>query len=230
MAGLALNINTNEESTCYFTRSRAIEEWETAMKATKLSYGGGYSCDIGYLENQTLGSERVIDSTPQRNPSGVLRDMLRNIDSCLWDDQSSIKSEHRHLRVEELLPYYLRKNIEEELQKYLDSADGWAGVGSIAVPKPAVENALSFLSRFPRNLLQPTPMAAADGEVGLYWRHQSAYVEVEFAGDGVVFGYGRDLDGNEEFIEDLSIDVGEEMSRGIEVVSKIVAGFSLDND
>ena len=114
--------------------------------------------------------------------------------------------------------------------EYLNLAEGWDGADSIIVPKLAVENALSFLSKFPLNLAPPTPMIAADGEVGLYWRHQSAYVEVEFAGDGVVFGYGRDLDGKEQFFEDLSIDVDEELTKAIEVVSKIVDGFSLNND
>ncbi|MDZ7697073.1 MAG: hypothetical protein U5R49_09200 [Deltaproteobacteria bacterium] len=39
-------------------------------------------------------------------------------------------------------------------------------------------------------------MVAADGEVCLYWRHKGAYVEIAFAADGMMFGYGRDLNGN----------------------------------
>ena len=73
-------------------------------------------------------------------------------------------------------------------------------------------------------------MVAADGEVGLYWRYQSGYVELEFAGDGIMFGYGCDLNGNEAFIDDVSLDSHEEIEKAIATVSKIMSEFPIDDD
>jgi len=80
-----------------------------------------------------------------------------------------------------------RETVEEELWGYLRLEEGWDGSGSVAPSEHAVKNAISFLHRFPDTMMEPTPMVAADGEVGLYWRHKGAYVEIDFAADGMMF-------------------------------------------
>jgi len=68
-------------------------------------------------------------------------------------------------------------------------------------------------------------MVAADGEVGLYWRHKGAYVEIAFTADGMMFGYGRDLNGSEVFIDDLLANSDEKVRNAIAAVSRILAEF-----
>jgi hypothetical protein len=122
-----------------------------------------------------------------------------------------------------------RETVEEELWGYLRLEEGWDGSGSVAPSEHAVKNAISFLHRFPDTMMEPTPMVAADGEVGLYWRHKGAYVEIDFAADGMMFGYGRDLDGKEVFIDDVFADSHEEVESAIAAVSRILAEFPLED-
>jgi len=118
-----------------------------------------------------------------------------------------------------------REAIEEELKSYLRLEEGWDGVGSVAPSEYAVKNAILFIHRFPDTISGPTPMVAADGEVGLYWRHKGAYVEIAFTADGMMFGYGRDLNGSEVFIDDLLANSDEKVRNAIAAVSRILAEF-----
>jgi hypothetical protein len=225
MARLAQNTEIHENRLAELARRRAIEDWNQHLRPLAFREGGSYY-RIGYDESQTSEFDKATDNARDTLPDTSCAD-----DSSLSaNNQTSSMSESSPSLIEEFPHYFRKKTVEGELRGYLRLEAGWGGVNSVPVPEPAVEDAISFLNRFPDNLTQPTPMVAADGEVGLYWRYQSAYVELEFAGDGLMFGYGRDLNGNEEFIDDVSVDSSEEMEKAIAVVSKIVAEFSLDDD
>ncbi|OPX39647.1 MAG: hypothetical protein B1H11_02535 [Desulfobacteraceae bacterium 4484_190.1] len=230
MALLAQSTEIYENGSAEFARLRAIEDWEQIIRAPA-SQGGRYSYSISRIENQTSEFETADDDFNQVNASDTLHDTDRAYDNCFFtDDQTSSKSESQPSLIEEFLPFFRKKTVENELRGYLLLGKGWGGVNSVAAPELAVENAVSFLYLFTYDLKQPTPMVAADGEVGLYWRHQSAYVELEFAGDGIMFGYGCDLNGNEAFIDDVSLDSHEEIEKAIATVSKIVSQFPIDDD
>ncbi|MBW2095697.1 MAG: hypothetical protein JRI80_12495 [Deltaproteobacteria bacterium] len=225
MARLARNTEIYENGLAELARRCAIEDWNQHLRPLAFQEGG-YYYRVGYNESQSSEFDKANDNARDTLPDTRCADHS----PLSANNQTSTKSEYEPSIIDSLLPFFRKKTVENELRGYLRLEAGWGGVNSVAVPELAVENAISFLNRFPDNLTQPTPMIAADGEVGLYWRYQSAYVELEFAGDGLMFGYCRDLNGNEEFIDDLLVDSFEQMEEAIAVVSKIVSEFSLDDD
>ena len=230
MTRLAQNTEVYENRLAEFARLRAIEAWEQHC-GSLASRGGRYAYGIDPFEKPTSEFETADDHFIQMNASDTLPDTDRANDNRFsLNNQASAKTESRPSLIEEFPHYFRKKTVEGELRGYLRLEEGWGGINSVAVPELAVENAVSFLDRFPDDLKQPTPMVAADGEVGLYWRHQSGYVELEFAGNGVMFGYGCDLNGNEAFFDDVSVVSFEEMEEAIAIVSKIVAEFPPDDD
>ena len=230
MVRLAQNTEIHENRLAEFARLRAIEDWEQNL-GSPASQGGSYTYGIGHFEKPTSEFETADDYFTRVNASDTLQDTDRAYDNRFSpNDQTSAKTESSPSLIEEFPHYFRQKTVEDELRGYFRLEEGWGGVNSVAVPALAVENAVSFLYRFTYDLKQPTPMVAADGEVGLYWRHQSAYVELEFAGDGIMFGYGCDLNGNEAFIDDVSLDSHEEIEKAIATVSKIVSEFPIDDD
>jgi len=230
MALLALSTEVYENRSAEFAGFQAIQDRKQNL-GSLASQGRIYAYGIGHFEKPTSEFETADDYFIQMNASDTLQDANRTYDNPFFpNDQTSAKTESGPSLIEEFPHYFRKKTVEGELRGYLRLEEGWGGVNSVAVPELAAENAISILYRFSDALTQPTPMVAADGEVGLYWRHQSAYVELEFAGDGMMFGYGRDLNGKEAFIDDVSLDSTEEMEKAIAIVSKIVAEFPLDDD
>lgn len=192
---------------------------------------GGYYQGVGHMGDQS-SEFGAADNYSVPNTDSVMLPGPYRIDDQPFttEDQTSNESEPWPSLIEEFPHYFRKKTIEKELRGYLRLEERWGGVESVAPPELAVENTISFLSRFPDDLTQPTPMVAADGEVGLYWRHQSAYVELEFAGDGMMFGYARDLNGKETFFDDVPLDSAIEMEKAIATVSKIVVQFPRHDD
>ncbi|MBW2708165.1 MAG: hypothetical protein JRD04_02610 [Deltaproteobacteria bacterium] len=230
MARLAPNTEVYENRLTEFARLRAIEDWEQ-HSGSLASQGGRYAYGIGPFEKLTPEFETADDDFIRTNTSDTSPDTDRAYDnSSSLNNQTSAKTESSPSLIEEFPHYFRKKTVEGELRGYLRLEEGWGGINSVAVPELAVENAVSFLDRFPDDLKQPTPMVATDGEVGLYWRYQSGYVELEFSGDGVMFGYGCDLNGNETFIDDVSLDSSEEIEKALSTVSKIVSKFPIDDD
>ena len=230
MARLARNTEIYENRLAEFARLSAIEDWEQNL-GSLASQGRIYAYGIGHFEKPTSEFETADDYFIQVNASDTLPDTDRAYENRFSpNDQISAKTESGPSLIEEFPHYFRKKTVENELRGYLLLEKGWGGVNSVAVPEFAVENAVSFLYYFPYDLNQPTPMVAADGEVGLYWQYQTAYVELEFAGDGMMFGYGRDLKGNELFVDDVSLDSREEIEEAIATVSKIVSEFPIDDD
>lgn len=230
MALIALSTEVYENRSAEFAGFQAIQDRKQNL-GSLASQGRIYAYGIGHFEKPTSEFETADDYFDQANASDTLQDTDRAYDNGFFpNDQTSDRTESSPSLIEEFPHYFRKKTVENELRGYLALEKGWGGVNSVVVPEIAVENAVSFLFHFPYDLNQPTPMVAADGEVGLYWRHQSAYVELEFPDDGIMFGYASDLNGNEVFIDDVLLDSHEEMEKAIAIVSKIVAEFPIDDD
>lgn len=230
MTYLAENTEKCEDRLVEFARIRAIEDWEQ-HSGLLASQGGRYAYGIGPFEKPTSEFETADDHFIQMNVSDTLQDADRADDNPFFpNNQTSAKTESSPSLIEEFPHYFRKKTVENELRGYLRLEEGWDGVNSVAPSELAVENAVLFLYRFPDALTQPIPMVAADGDVGLYWRHQNAYVELEFAGDGMMFGYARDFNGKETFIDDVSLDSVKKIEKIIDTVSTIVAQFPPDDD
>ena len=230
MAQVARNTEDYGDSLPKVARNRAIRDWNQNL-GPLICQEGGYYYGVGQIENQTSGFGAADNYFVPTTASDTLPDLSPTDDRDFpIDDQTSDENESRPSLIERLSPYFRKRAVEDELREYLRLEEGWSGVNSVPAPVSAVENAVSFLYRFSDVLKQPTPMVAADGEVGLYWQYQSAYVELEFAGDGMMFGYGRDLKANELFVDDVSLNSTEEMEKAISTVTRIVEEFPLDDD
>ena len=230
MAHLAEETKVSQGTLVEYARIHAIREWEQSSRLAAYREGGCYS-GIAYAENLTSGFEIADDYTILSTGSDTLSEFFQSDDKHSFiDDKTSDETESCPSLIEKLSPYFRKMTIENELQGYLQFEDGWDGVNSVSPSESAIKNAISFLHRFSDVLTQPTPMVAADGEVGLYWRYQNAYIELEFAGDGMMFGYARDPNGKETFIDDVLLDSSDEMEKAIATIFEIVAEFPLDDD
>lgn len=112
-----------------------------------------------------------------------------------WNKESTFQTE-----------LFLRKlRVNRELKNYLYFLDGWDGPDSKPPPESAVSDAVQMLWALPSNILAPIPMVAGDGEVGLYWKWENAYAELNFFGDGCFTYFAKDLDGNKYYADDVSL-------------------------
>jgi hypothetical protein len=230
MSYLAESTEDYEDGFTEIARDQAIRDWERYSQPM-VSKSGIYVYSRGHTEDYISRSGIKGNDPIRANTSDTPSDKVYTDDYLfLKGNQISTKSQTKLSLIEGRYPYFRKKTVENELREYLWLEEGWDGVRSVPAPASAVENAISFLHRFPDTLMQPTPMVASDGEVGLYWRYQGAYVELEFAGDGMMFGYGRDLNGKELLIDDVSLDSTEGMENAIATLTRIVAEFPLNDD
>ena len=81
--------------------------------------------------------------------------------------------------------------------KLLDQ--NWNGYGGQRPSSVAVEDCIDFLRGLESSYILPKPMVGGDGEVGVFWEMENAYIEVGFRGKGF-FEYlvsinGKDVEG-----------------------------------
>ena len=73
-----------------------------------------------------------------------------------------------------------------ELESYADLPANWDFEGAQKPRERAVQDALTFLEKFPEDLPLPYPEVGSDGDVGIYWdnRETHTFAQVVFDGDG----------------------------------------------
>ena len=82
-------------------------------------------------------------------------------------------------------------DLTASLRRYGFLQPGWDGEGTVP-PKPeAVADAVAFVNLLSSDVARPEPMAAGDGEVGVYWRRGGAFIDVGFFGDGLICYYAE---------------------------------------
>lgn len=92
--------------------------------------------------------------------------------------------------------------LKLDLQGYLPLVDGWAGPGSLAPLKQAIDTATQFVDRLPPGIPLPKPMLSNLGEVGLYWDVGAVYADVNFEEGQLVSLFLRNRNsGHETFAE-----------------------------
>lgn len=69
-----------------------------------------------------------------------------------------------------------------------------------------INNAVCFVEKLPSGIPLPTLMRSDEGEIGLYWDTNEAYIDVNFDQDGTLSLYSRSReDGQEVFVENINI-------------------------
>ena len=82
----------------------------------------------------------------------------------------------------------IRRRLKEAIDELAKLSDGWAGEGSLAPSRQAIEDAQRFASLLPERIPEPTVCAADDGEILIDWAFADKRAVVGLEGDGR-FGY-----------------------------------------
>ena len=109
MTGLHPSIDTYKESTFYASRSRAIEELGAIKRIMAASYGGGYSCDMEHLDNQTSVIDTFTDIIPQMNIFEKLSETLWHDETFPCYNQFLMESGHSDSLIEKFLPVFFKR-------------------------------------------------------------------------------------------------------------------------
>ena len=80
-----------------------------------------------------------------------------------------------------------REDLRGKIREYQRLQRDWGAPGDVPPTGAAVNEALSFLYRIPRNRVLPHVAPAGDGEIVFDWNRDSMSVDVGFFGDGHIY-------------------------------------------
>ncbi len=104
-----------------------------------------------------------------------------------------------------------------ELYKYFSLEDGWDGYEGKAPSSKAITDAEAFVQQLPADMPAPYTMPMPDGEIGLYWKNGTEYVEITFSGNGQATAYVRR--GGRSALADIAL----QRARDIEQLSRLLS-------
>ncbi len=81
--------------------------------------------------------------------------------------------------------------LADELAALKKLPQGWDGEGSVPPLAKALDDAKAFLDLLPPRAKLPRPIATADGEIELYWRTPTGYIDIGFGGDETISYFAR---------------------------------------
>jgi hypothetical protein len=95
------------------------------------------------------------------------------------------------------------------LDEYADLVSGWDGDEGVAPSGEALRNMRALFDYIVTGGYPiPDPAISSEGEVGLYWRQNSIYINLEVGESGEYSFYGQDAKGGVKFIDELPISAG----------------------
>jgi len=95
-----------------------------------------------------------------------------------------------HIEATELTnPLTEREQLMDEIRSWSLWEANWDGEDAVAPVINCIENAISFVSLLPGNIVLPEPMLHASGYTGLFWNHDGLYADIEFLENGRVAYY-----------------------------------------
>ena len=112
--------------------------------------------------------------------------------------------------------------IIEQIRTYQYLAPGWDGYDGTVPSVDAIEDAIKMINAFPENIPFPKPMVSGDGDVGLFWKHENTYIDLEFSGNGLVTYYARANNGKEYFGDDVEFSYNEIPSDIVETLRVLI--------
>lgn len=88
------------------------------------------------------------------------------------------------------------------LNGYGNLPEDWDGYGGVPPMSETVSDASNVVSLLPREVPLPKPMLSGNGNIGLYWKTDDLYLDIEFEGDGT-FSYYAEKAGVEPLFDDM---------------------------
>ncbi|KJV06226.1 hypothetical protein [Methylocucumis oryzae] len=96
----------------------------------------------------------------------------------------------------------ISNDVFSQLNSYFELKSGWDGPDSSPPASTDIESAINFANLIPPIFPMPKAMLSSDGEVGLYWDDNIAYIDLQFESDQTLSIFSRDRSsGKETFIE-----------------------------
>ena len=96
----------------------------------------------------------------------------------------------------------ISNDVFSQLNSYFELKSGWDGPDSFPPTSTDIESAINFVNSIPSIFPMPKAMLSSDGEVGLYWDDNIAYIDLQFESDQTLSIFSRDRSsGKEKFIE-----------------------------
>lgn len=135
---------------------------------------------VGAIDSSTLQDYAIVDPTTrvQRGKPGF------NAKPATFQTYGTI------FIVPELPPSHEASQIMKtlkltsHLRSYLELDKGWDGFDGVAASIESFNDAVSFISKLPKQAPAPKTMLSGDGEIALYWEDRNRYAEAAFPGDG----------------------------------------------
>lgn len=122
------------------------------------------------------------------------------------DQMHALPTEGLNLAPAEVTPL---SQLIGTLTSYESLPEDWDGYGGIAPTSEAVSNATDFVSLLPADLPLPKPMLSGNGVVGLYWKTENLYLDIEFEGDGTYSYYAEKSGDSARYDDKISITSAE---------------------
>lgn len=120
-----------------------------------------------------------------------------------------------------------RKNsLYERLAAFRPSDD--QKIHTVLSKEVDINNAVYFVEMLPSGIPLPTLMRSDEGEIGLYWDTNEAYIDVNFDQDGTLSLYSRSReDGQEVFVENINI-TDLDATWAYETLSALATKYSME--
>lgn len=84
----------------------------------------------------------------------------------------------------------------------------WDGYGGLPPKGETVNDASEFLSLLPKETPLPKPMLSGNGNIGLYWKADDLYLDIEFEGNGTFSYYAEEAGTAPKFDDMIKIGAG----------------------
>lgn len=94
--------------------------------------------------------------------------------------------------------------IESKIRSYITFEKNWDGDGGIPCTKEAAEECLTFIHKL--KVIPSYTGLSGDGEIGLFFRGTSRFIDIGFRGDGNYSFYSRCYNNIEYFGDNLPIN------------------------
>lgn len=96
-------------------------------------------------------------------------------------------------------------SVYTELYSYKKLQNNWDGYGGIRPDDEIINSAKKFINILKYNkIFEPKIMVSGNGEIGLFWKNQNNYIEVDFDEDGHL-SFFYEIDGKVHGEDDIAI-------------------------
>lgn len=146
----------------------------------------------------TSADEIFYLSTGERSHAQNIDNISNYIDVTLASMQKAANSDIKKIQA-----------FRTRLNEYRNLSDGWDGGDGIAPSSDSLSDLEALFDLVVNGGYPiPDPSISSEGEVGLYWRKNSIYINLEFDEGGLYSFYGQNAKGAVKFLDNLPLSAG----------------------